>query len=398
MPPAPISMRRAALIIAVLLGLQPVATDVYLPALPLLTRALAAPMSAAQLTMSALILAFGLSQLAWGPVADRVGRRPVLLAGLALFTLAGVGSALAGSIEWLLGWRVVQGVALAASVVCARAMVRDLYEPVTGARVVSLAMSGLAVIAISGPSIGGAAASAFGWRGTLVLVALAGLGAAWLVATRLPETLRARNPQATQLGPLAANWRAMLAHPVFRAWTLLIACTYGGLFTILAASPFVYIDVLGLTSPAFGLTLAWGAGVYLVGTFVGRRWIVHHGMVGAVARGALFTLIGGALALAAAWVDHGALWWLLAAHGCYSFGHGMHQPSGQAGAVGPFPHAAGSASALAGFALALVAFGIGLVLGVALDGTVRPLAFGLAFWAAATALVAWTLVRRHGAR
>ncbi len=392
---APLSMRRAAFTIALLLSLQPVATDVYLPALPLLTQALQAPMAAAQLTMGALILAFGLAQLVWGPVADRVGRRPVLLAGLALFTLAGLGSALAGGIGALVLWRVVQGVALAAAVVCARAMVRDLYEPVTGARVMSMAMSGLALVAISGPSIGGAVAAAFGWRSTLVLVALAGLGALAYVARQVPETVPRRNPLATRAGPLLRGWATMAAHPVFRAWTLLSACTYGGLFVVLAASPFVYIDVLGLSSAAFGLTLAWGGAVYFVATFVGRRWIVRHGMGAAVARGAAFTLLGGALAIGATLVEHGALWWLLAAHGFYVFGHGMHQPCGQAGAVGPFPHAAGAAAALAGFVLALVAFGVGLWLGAALDGTVRPLGHGLAFWAAATAVVAWTLVRRH---
>jgi len=395
--PAAVSMplRRAAFALALLLGLQPIATDVYLPALPLLTKALAAPMAAAQLTMSALILAFGVAQLAWGPVADRFGRRPVLLAGLALFALSGFGSALATSVEQLVAWRVLQGVALASAVVCARAMVRDLYEPVTGARVMSLAMSGLAVIALGGPALGGAIAGRFGWRGTLVLVGLAGVAALGYIALRLPETVRHRDPAATRPGPLLRNWSAMLGHPVYRAWTLLIACTYGGLFTILAGSPFVYIEVLGLSGFAFGLTLAWGAAVYLAATFVGRRWIVRHGMGGTVRRGAVFTLAAGAVALVAAQVSSGAVWWLLAAHGLYSFGHGMHQPCGQAGAVGPFPRAAGAASALAGFVLALVAFAIGLWLGRALDGTVWPLSLGLAFWSTATAAVAWTLIRRH---
>lgn len=391
----PVSVVRAAFFIALLLGLQPIATDVYLPALPLLTQALGAPMALAQLTMSALFLVFGLTQLAWGPVADRFGRRPVLLSGLALYTLAGFGSALAASVELLIAWRALQGVALAAAVVCARAMVRDLFEPIPGARVMSLAMSGLALIAISGPTLGGALAAHLGWRGVLALVGLAGAAALACVAWQLPETVRQRNPQATRAGPLLRNWAAMLAHPVFRTWTLLGACAYGGLFTVLAASPFVYIDVLGVSSTAFGLTLAWGAAVYLVATFAGRRLIHRHGMRGAVARGALFTLVAGALALVASAVDRGALWWLLAAHGFYAFGHGIHQPTAQAGAVGPFPQAAGAASALSGFVLALVAFVIGLALGFTLDNTVRPLAFGLAFWAAATATVALTLVRRH---
>jgi DHA1 family bicyclomycin/chloramphenicol resistance-like MFS transporter len=395
-PPVSMPLARAAFVIALLLGLQPVATDVYLPALPQLTQALGAPMAAAQLTMSALILAFGLAQLAWGPVADRLGRRPVLLAGLALYAASGLGSALAPNVEVLVAWRALQGASLAAAVVCARAMVRDLYEPVDGARVMSLALSGLAVIAISGPLLGGAVTAVFGWRGTLLLVGGFGAIALVYVALELPETLRQRQPAATQLGPLLRNWGAMLHHPVFRAWTLLVACTYGGLFTILAGSPFAYIQVLGLSSTAFGLTLAWGAGTYLVGTFVVRRWIHHHGLRRTVARGAVFTLTGGAAALVATVVEQGPLWWLLAAQGLFAFGHGMHQPCGQAGAVGPFPRTAGAAAALAGFVLALVAFVIGLWLGRALDGTVRPLAHGIAFWSLATALVAWTLVRRDG--
>ena len=301
------SVRRAAFAMALLLGMQPVATDVYLPALPLLTRALGAPIASAQLTMSALILAFGLSQLVLGPVADRFGRRPVLLGGLALFTLAGLGSAFAEHIGTLVIWRAAQGVALAAAVVCARAMVRDLYEPVTGARVMSLAMSGLAVIAIGGPMIGGAAAGAFGWRGPLVLVALCGLTSWVFIATCVPETARLPNRTATSPAVLLRNWMAMLRHPTFRAWALLVSCSFGGLFTVLAASSFVYIEVLGLSSTAFGLTLAWGGGVYLVATFVCRRWIHLHGMRSAVIRGAAFTLAGGLLALVATWVQQGAL-------------------------------------------------------------------------------------------
>ena len=159
-PAAAVSHRRAAVALALLLGLQSVSTDVYLPALPMLTRQLGARISQGQLTLSAMILAFGLAQLVWGPLADRVGRRPVLLIGLAAYTLASAGCLLAGSIDSLLAWRVLQGAALAAPVVCARAVLRDLYEPVQGAQVMALALSGLGVIALIGPLAGGVAAAA----------------------------------------------------------------------------------------------------------------------------------------------------------------------------------------------------------------------------------------------
>ena len=135
------------LILSMLLGIQPVTTDLYLPALPMLTESFQAPMAMAQLTLSALLLAFGCSQLIWGPLSDRFGRRPVLLCGLVAYTLASVGSVLAPSMALLVVWRIVQGAAMGAVVMCARAIVRDLYQPLEGARIMSKGLSGLGVLA-----------------------------------------------------------------------------------------------------------------------------------------------------------------------------------------------------------------------------------------------------------
>ena len=384
----------AAFALSLLLGLQPVTTDVYLPALPMLTAALSAPMKTAQLTMSALILSFGLAQMVWGPVSDRVGRRPVLLLGLTLYTAASAGCALAGSIEALVVWRVLQGAAMAAAVVCARAIVRDLYEPLEGAQVMALALTGLGFIALVGPLLGGATALLWGWRGPLTLVTAVAALTLMFVAWCLPETLLRQNPRATRIGPLLRVWWAIGRHPAFRAWALLVACTYGGLFTILAASSFIYMDVLGLSPAAYGGAMALGSLSYIVGTFVCRRWIVRRGMAATVWRGAWFTLAAGVLAAGLASAGVNTLWAVLLPHCLFVFAHGMHQPCGQAGVVGPFPRAAGTASALAGLLLALVAFAIGRWLGVSMDGTLRPLAWGLAFWSLLTCAVAWTLVQR----
>ena len=154
-PPPLLTAVQAAIVLALLLGLQPVITDLYLPALPLIVREFGAPLSQIQMTMSALILAFGLMQLVWGPLADRFGRRPVLLLALALMVAASVGAALASSLAWLIAWRTAQGATLAAAVVCARAMVRDLYEPHQGAQVMALGLSGLGLMAIASPITGG---------------------------------------------------------------------------------------------------------------------------------------------------------------------------------------------------------------------------------------------------
>jgi DHA1 family bicyclomycin/chloramphenicol resistance-like MFS transporter len=303
---------------------------------------------------------------------------------------------LADDVRALIAWRGAQGAALAAAVVCARAMVRDLYEPHEGAHVMAWALSGLGVIAVAAPLAGGLLAAAFGWRAGLTAVAgvaaVALLGVAW----RLPETLAMRNPQALGLTVLARNARAVLSHPTFRAWALLVTSTYGGLFILLSASPYVYIGRMGMTSAQYGLTMAGGSFVYLLGTFVCRRWLREAGLRGAVRRGAGFTLAGGLGMGACSLLDAPPVALVLACHAAYTFGHGMHQPCGQAGAVGPFPQMAGVASALAGCLLALAAFAVGLWLSLAMDGSLRPLGLGLAVAAVTTASIAWTLVQRHG--
>ena len=386
----------AAVALALLLGLQPVTTDLYLPALPAIKADLHASMHATQLTMAALLLAFGFGQLVAGPVADRFGRRPVLLSTLGVYLLASLGAVLATTIEALVLVRVVQGAVMAGVVVVARAMVRDLYEPHEGARIMSLGLSGLGVIAITSPLLGGWLAGHLGWRTTFVAAAVIGLGTLVFVATQLPETIRQRNPRAMHPGPLLASWATVLRHPTFRAWAGLSAATYGGLFVFLAGSSFVYMQVLGLSPAQYGLALCSSSVAYLIGTFVCRRWLVRHGTVGAVRRAAVPTLIGGLsmAVLAAAGVQ--TVWAILVPQLLFAFGHGTHQACGQTGAVGPFPQQAGVAAALAGFVLAVVAFLVGQWLGTALDGTTKPLAYGVAVGSVAVALIAWTSVQRHG--
>ena len=383
-------------LLALLLGVQPITTDLYLPALPGLAADLGAGMGRTQATLSALIFAFGLSQLLLGPMADRFGRRPVLLGGLTLFVVASAGATLAGTIGGLVAWRALQGVGVGAAVVCARAMVRDLYVPSDGARVMSKALSGLGFIALASPLLGGLIATVLGWRAALAATGVFGLACLVLVALAMPETARTLNPAALRLGPMLAAWRRILRNHAFLAWSLLVSCTYGGLFAFLAGSAFVFIDVLGTSRMACGLYIAGCSISYIVGTFWCRRWLLRHGLAGAVKRGAAFTLAGGAAMAILAWAGVLSPWAIAVPQFVYAFGHGIHQPCGQAAVVGPFPQHAGAASALAGFMLAATAVAIGGWLGVAMDGTVLPLTQTIGVMAVATALVAWTLVQRHG--
>ena len=256
-----LSAMQAAVALALLLGLQPILTDLYLPTLPLIAGEFAAPLSAMQMTMSALILSFGLMQLVWGPVADRFGRRPVLLTSLALMVAASMAAAWASGIGWLIVWRAAQGATLAAAVVCARAMVRDLYAPAQGAHVMALGLSGLGLQAVAAPLAGGLIAGTLGWRAGLMAVTVCAALAWCFVWWRLPETLAVRDTQALRLPVLARNARTVLAHPTFRAWALLTAATYSGLFIVLSASSYVYIGLLGMSTVQYGVAMASGSAV-----------------------------------------------------------------------------------------------------------------------------------------
>jgi MFS transporter, DHA1 family, multidrug resistance protein len=384
------------LILSMLLGIQPVTTDLYLPALPALTEGFGATMSQAQLTLSALLLAFGTSQLIWGPLSDRFGRRPILLWGLAAYSLASVGSTLAPSMALLIVWRVMQGAAMGAVVMCARAIVRDLYQPTEGARIMSKGLSGLGVLACISAPLGGLLSQMYGWRAALLAVTLFGVCTLVLVALRFKETLRQKNPQALRPATLLRTWIHICSNPTFAAFSALSAASYGGLFTFLATSSFVFIKVLGLSKAQYGLVMFSMCFFYLTGTFVCRRLLPRFGVRNSVAIAAGLSLAGGTLMGVLAWAGVQNVWAIMLPYYLFMLAHGIHQPCGQSGAVGPFPGAAGAASAMNGFLMMVVAFATGSWLGTQMDGTVRPLTNGVWFWSVLIAAVAWTVVRKYG--
>ncbi|GAB4400966.1 MAG: Bcr/CflA family multidrug efflux MFS transporter [Rhodoferax sp.] len=395
--PAPgMSAPTVVLLLSLLLGLQPITTDLYLPALPALTADLGAPMAQAQLTLSALLLAFGVSQLVWGPVSDRRGRRPVLLAGLSCYGVAALGSAWAPSMVWLIVWRALQGAAMGAAVMGARAIVRDLYAPVQGARVMSQALSGLGVIACLSAPLGGVVTQLWGWREALLVLVLAGAFTLALVLLRFQETIPKRNPQALRPAVLLATWGTVLRHRTFWAYSALSATSYAGLFTFLASSSFVFTGVLGLSKTAYGWIMLVNSLAYIAGTFVCRAWLARVGVRRTVRRAGVLSLAGGslmALATLGGWVSVASI---MLPQLLFMVGHGIHQPCGQSGAVGPFPKSAGAASALNGFIMMVFAFAMGGWLGGHMDGSVRPLTLGVWFWSVLIAVSAWTLVQRWG--
>lgn len=384
------------LLLSLLLGLQPITTDLYLPALPTLTEGFGATLAQAQLTLTALLLSFGLSQLVWGPLSDRFGRRPILLWGMGAYVLASLASVLAPSMEWLIMARIVQGAAMGAGVMCARAIVRDLYRPADGPRVMSKGLTGLGVIACMSAPLGGLLSDWMNWRVALLALTVFSATTLVLVAWRFEESLTHKNLQALQPATLLATWRGILSNPTFWTYSVLSTATYGGLFTFLASSSFIFIQVLHLSKPTYGLLMFTTSFVYILGTVICRRLVPRLGVRRAVALAGGFSLAGGTLMGVLALAGLYSVWAIMLPFYLFMLGHGVHQPCSQSGAIGPFPYAAGAAAALNGFLIMAAAFAVGGWLGTHMDGTVMPLVYGVWFWGVVVAIASWTLVQKHG--
>ena len=387
-------------LLALLLGIQPVTTDVYLPALPAMQADLRAAMAEVQLTFAALLLAFGVSQLVWGPLSDRFGRRPVLLIGMGGYVLASLACVAAPSMELLVLARIAQGAFMGAAVMCARAIVRDLYHPLEGARMMSRGLTGLGVIAIACAPLGSAMTEWVHWRAALLVLALFGIGTFAFIALRFKETIPQRNPRALVPGTMLRAWSQIARHPTFLTYSLLSTASYVALFSFLAGSSFVLIGTLGISKLAYGGFMATQSVIYILGTVACRRMLVRLGIRRSVFVAGFVTFTAGALMGGLAWFGWGQPWYgpwaVMLPQAIFIVAHGVHQPVGQSGTVSPFPQMAGAASALNGFIMMAAAFGVGLWLGQAMDGTPRPMAAAHFVWCTVIALTAWTLVQKYG--
>lgn len=383
------------IILTLLLGLQPFTTDLYLPALPYITESFDTTVAHAQLTLSVMLLAFGTSQLIWGPVSDRYGRRPVLLAGLGLYALSAIGAALAPAMEWLIGWRLIQGIALGAAVMCARALVRDLFDdPVQAARALSRGLSGLGILACISAPLGALLTARLGWQFTFVFLAAFSFAVLLLIAFRLDETLREPRTQSLRPGPLVATWAGILTHHTFWSYALLQAATYGGLYVFLASSSFVFMDYLALSATHYGIIMFSMSASYISGTLLCRRLLLRISIQRTVVVGGAFALTGSSVMILLVVLGFTSLWALLLPFYVFMVGHGINQPCAQSGVMGPFPHAAGAASALSSLVMVMAAFLVGLWLGQAMDGSPLPMALGIWFCGLAVALFGWGFAAR----
>ena len=380
-----------------LVALGAISTDLYLPSLPAIGRDLGADIARTQLTLGIFLAGFALAQLVLGPLSDRFGRRPVLLAGAAIYLVASIACALAPSIEALIAARGVQAIGACAGVVIGRAVVRDIYGRERAARMLAYISSAMALLPALGPIAGGMIEVWLGWRWNFVILASFGSIVLIGVAGGLAETNAWRDPSALAPRRLVANYAQVLSDRVFIRFALAVAFSYAGLFAFTSGSSFVIIDALGVPADRFGYFFAGAVVGYIAGTQIAGKFTLKLGIERMVVMGALVGAAGGiAMAIVAwsGWVGPGIAGavTLVIPMAVFMIGIGIVMPNANAGAIGPFATMAGTASAVVGFLQMSIAAVIGVVFGQLHDGTSRPMASLIAAMSLIVLVCAWGVV------
>jgi MFS transporter, DHA1 family, multidrug resistance protein len=377
MRPSP--SRLLLLLLMLLTALGEISTQLLIPALGALERGLHAAPGSSLLALSLFVAAFGLGQLLLGPLSDRLGRRPVLLAGLSLYLLASLGMLLAENIQTLIAARVLQGFGACAALVLARAIVRDVWQAEAGPAL-ALTVLGMFVAIVLSPLLGGLLTQYGGWRAPLMTSLTLGGVALLAVLGSYRESHFQRDPQAGRLSRLAGDYWDLLGS--CRALALTIAMTYGAMFVVVAGSSAVYIGLLGLSAAQYGMTFAAIVSGLLGGALFTLRNVQRLGPQRVVAIGVALVLAGAALSLAIYVLFGLSLLGLSLPQVLVTLGGGMLLPAAVAGAVLPNPQRAGLAAGLMGFAQMSGATVSGLLLAWLQDGSAWPMVALQALFAA----------------
>lgn len=384
-------------LLAALTAIGPLSTDMYLPSLPDISRALFAPTAQVQLTLSAYLIGFAVGQIVYGPIADRHGRKPVLLAALGLYTFATALCALSTSIDMLIGARALQALGGSGCIMVARAIVRDLYSGNRAGRELSVMGSVMALAPVIAPLAGGVLQTAFGWRSifiTLIVVGTAGVAVIWLL---LPETLKQRASEPVSPASMLRSYGIVARNPAYLAYMGLATGSYAGLFAWISGASFVLQNLYGLTPMNFGIAFALSTVGYLIGTNTAARLVMRLGLDRTIGFGCCALAAGGLGMIAAIAFGLTSAFALVVPMAVYLCGLGMVLPQSIAGGMTPFPERAGAASALFGFVQQSIAAICGATVGVLLGHNAWPVAGAIAFMGVATLLL-WIGTRGVRAR
>ena len=380
--------------VAVAFALLPLSTDLYLASLPGLRRHFGIDVSGAQLTLSAFVVGFAFSQLVYGPLSDRFGRRPMLVAGLVVYLAASLAAMFAPSIGWLIGARFLQAVGACSGAVIGRAIIRDVYGVTGAARMLGYITAGMSLGPILGPMIGGVIEVAFGWRGAFAALALVGGLLLAAVSWRLAESNRNLDAAATDIRGLFGSYRRLLGSRRYLGYVGIVAFTYAGIFSFVSGSSFVLIEVLHVAPRNFGFVYGATVTGYVLTNLIVGRIALRVGIDRLLVAGTTLTVLGGGTMAALAFARVETVAAFMIPMFVFFMGAGFNNPAAMAGAIGPFPKMAGTASALLGFVQMVVGGLAGFTVGRLHDGTTLPASASIAIAGALTAVSFYGLAKR----
>lgn len=402
-PKSPPHQLELVAIFALLMSTLAFSTDSLLPALPLIAEALTPEdPSHAQLLVSSFMLGTGLGMLLFGPMADSFGRRRALAFGLGLFVLAVIGARFSSDLKWLLIFRLVQGFGAAASRTVVQTVTRDLFSGPRQAQVASLTFMFFVLVPAIAPLAGQAVIVLWGWRAMFTVYALFAMSVAAWFLTRVPETLKPENKRPFRLGSVMAAGLEVVRTPVSLRYLLVLVLMYAQFMSYISAGEQLYTEAIGVSSAAFPYYFALVALVSAGGGFINARLVMKLGMrkMIAVAFGSQAIFAGaywlswqmGVMEVVPFGVKVGLfLFWSMTLF----FMNGMTMGNTNALAMEPLGHIAGTASSVLG-ALSIVAgISIAAPIGLAFDGTPRPIVLGAAICSALGFLLVYTDLKRQ---
>lgn len=359
-------------VLCLLMAFAAISIDLYLPAMPAMGLSLHASPGMVEYTISGYLIGFSIGQLFWGPVSDRFGRRLPISAGLVLFIVGSVGCASSGNVPVIIFWRVLQALGACASVVLARAMVRDLYSGMRAAQMMSTLMAVMAIAPMVGPIIGGQIAVHAGWRA--IFWTMAGVGVFTILAlATIPETLPPAARQQVSLLRFFGQYGSLMRRRKILGYTFSGACFYAVMFAYIAGTPFAYITYHHISPQMYGVFFAVVTLGITGGNILNARLVRRYSVRTMLRIGATVASLAGIVLFFTSWSDVGGIWGLFLPLFFIISCNGLVYANTIAGALADVPQQAGAVSAIVG----AVQYGCGILgsalVGILSDGTPRPM-------------------------